>query len=142
MTGSRTIRSLTVAGVATGVVLVVAGPAAATSTTPTSTPLALCEPTNPTTDPPMTATASASTTVAVSVPADWFPFTSPGGDFTVSFPGEPESETQDVTLPDGSVVQLLLHSYDEGEYVFFVSNSTYAPGTPVSLDEARDGSLA
>jgi hypothetical protein len=98
------------------------------------------------TPPATTGAAGDSTTTslgaAATVPADWFPFVSPDGDFTVSFPGEPESTNEDLTLPDGTVVPFALHSYDEGGYSYAVSRGTYQPGTAVSLEGARDGSIA
>ncbi len=139
----------TVLAVGAVVALVAFTAAAATaSTAPPSTAVAECEPPTSTIAGASTSSSSAAATTStvapttLTVPDDWFPFVSPAGDFTVSFPGEPESSTQDLTLPDGSVVPFEIYSYDEGEVGWLASRVTYAPGTEVSLEGARDGSVA
>jgi hypothetical protein len=70
------------------------------------------------------------------------PFTSPHDDFTVSFPGEPETQSLPVQLPDGSNVEGELFLYSDNDIAAGVTRVDYGPGAETSLEGARDGAIA
>ena len=74
------------------------------------------------------------------------PYTSPEGDFSVLFPGEPTALTQPQTLPDGSVVDLVLVSYQLDDLFVATARSQYPDGyvldVPVALQGAQDQAVA
>lgn len=78
--------------------------------------------------------------------ADGSPYTSPEGDFSVVFPGEPTVQSQDQALPDGSTMELVLAGYefDDG----FVATArgvypdTYVFDVPTALQGGQDQALA
>jgi hypothetical protein len=73
-------------------------------------------------------------------------FTSPEGDFVVSFPGEPKSIDTPVSLPDGSKVSVTSYAVERGDGAFLVAFADYPvklvnADPTVVLEGARDGAL-
>ncbi|MEO5898863.1 MAG: hypothetical protein ABIR68_01880 [Ilumatobacteraceae bacterium] len=102
-----------------------------------------------------TATTAAATTSAAtatttggpaSVPADWVLYTSPQGDYTVSFPATPKEQTQNAPLPDGSTLALDIISSSLGEAFIATSRGQYPDGVtldiPAALQGAQDQAIA
>jgi hypothetical protein len=73
-------------------------------------------------------------------------FTSPDGDFVVSFPGEPKSNVAPVPIPDGTSISMTTYTVERGDGAFIVAVADY-PANLASADPnkvlegARDGAL-
>jgi hypothetical protein len=73
-------------------------------------------------------------------------FTSPEGDFTVTFPGEPQSSATPVPLPDGSKLSMTTYTVERGDGAFIIAVADYPANlvnadTKAVLEGARDGAL-
>jgi hypothetical protein len=73
-------------------------------------------------------------------------FTSPEGDFVVSFPGQPTSTDTPVPLPDGSKISVTSYTVERGDGAFIVAVADYPANLvnadpTVVLEGARDGAL-
>ncbi|MGH9270332.1 MAG: hypothetical protein ACRDZ2_03580 [Ilumatobacteraceae bacterium] len=71
-----------------------------------------------------------------------FVFTSPDGDYTVSFDEEPNVQDANAPLPDGSTIPIQIYTDDDDGTVYAVNSIDYGAGTEVSLEGARDGAIA
>ncbi|MET0459963.1 MAG: hypothetical protein ABW195_12005 [Ilumatobacteraceae bacterium] len=95
-----------------------------------------------TTDAVEETTADVDTTMA----AEGFPFTSPEGDFTVVFPGEPTEQTTTQSLPDGTPVEIVITGYQEGDSFVATARTEYPAGSVLdpatALQGAQDQALA
>jgi hypothetical protein len=94
----------------------------------------------------VTTTQAAPTTPAPTTAPPAVPYTSPEGDYSVLFPGEPTALTQPQTLPDGSVVDLVLVSYVLDDVYIATARSQFPDGyvldVPVALQGAQDQAVA
>ncbi len=98
-------------------------------------------PTSPAVSAVSAVSATDATDAATTVPAG-FAFTSPEGDYSIVFPGEPSPLEQQVPLPDGTSMATTLHVYDAGEFAAGTGRSTLPAGVVPSLEGARDGAMA
>lgn len=83
------------------------------------------------------------TTATTAAPAAaGVPFTSPAGDYTVTFPSTPTDETQQATSGSGSPITITVHTATSGERAFLVSEFTLAPGETYDFEAGRDAIVA
>jgi hypothetical protein len=73
-------------------------------------------------------------------------FTSPEGDFVVTFPGQPKSTDTSVPLPDGSKITVTSYAVEREDGAFIVAVADYpadlvGADPKVVLEGARDGAL-
>lgn len=117
-------------------------PASAT-TEPTTTEPATTEPA--TTEPATTEPAATDATAAPAAPAA-VAYTSPEGDFSATFPGQPQTQTQSAPLPDGSVIDLAITGVElNGVFVATARGQypdTYVLDVPQALQGAQDQAIA
>jgi hypothetical protein len=89
-----------------------------------------------------TAAAAADTTIA----AEGSTYTSAEGDYTVTFPGQPTEQTQPQTLPDGSVIDIVLAGYQFDDRFVATARSAYPDSyvldPAASLQGSQDQALA
>lgn len=111
-----------------------AGGVASAATTPTVPGAGCIDPsTVPTTAAPATTAPAAPTTQ----PAGGVPFTPPEGDFTVTFPGQPESQTVPGTGAETSTWGIV-----EGSSGFLVSRTVLAEGQTIDLQGGCEGAIS
>lgn len=88
--------------------------------------------TQPDGEAPDTATATSSADAGVA-------FT--GADYTITFPVEPETETQQGTTASGDQVDVLVHLASVGDAGFVVAEIDVPTGEPYDLEAGRDGAI-
>ena len=91
---------------------------------------------------PATTAAAATTAGPATTVGDGATFTPPGGDYSISFPGEPTERTQSVPLPDGTTIDVPFYLVEDDDGTAFTATSIeYPAGTVADLEGARDGAL-
>lgn len=114
----------------------------ATETTEATDTTEATETTDATTTTARSETTAADTTTSVAATT----YTSPEGDFSVVFPGEPTQQTQPQTLPDGSTLDLVLAGYETDTGFAATARGVYPDGyvldVPVALQGGQDQALA
>ncbi len=85
------------------------------------------------------ATAASAPGGTATVPTNWVTYTSPQGDFTVSFPSTPKEQTQDAPLPDGSTLALDIASSSSGQTFVGTARGEYPAGYTLDVDQALQG---
>lgn len=78
--------------------------------------------------------------------ADSVTYTSPEGDYSATFPGEPTSETQAAPLPDGTTIDLVITGFEDGGLFLATARGqypdTYVLDVPAALQGAQDQAIA
>jgi hypothetical protein len=72
------------------------------------------------------------------VPADWPSFTDPTTGVRFRLPGDPESLIQQVQLPDGTLSEIVVRAYTDGDHELIVSTFALDPDD-YSLDDVPLG---
>lgn len=66
-------------------------------------------------------------------------YNSPEGRYTISLPGEPRLNSQNVTTPDGAPLTQYMAMVADGKGMLMVAYFDYASDVQFNLDKARDG---
>jgi hypothetical protein len=69
-------------------------------------------------------------------------FEAPEGDYSIVFSAAPTDVAQDVPLPDGTTLPIVLHIVETPDVAEGSARSEYPAGSTPSLEGARDGALA
>ena len=91
---------------------------------------------------PVTPAGSETTAADGTEAPEPFDFTSPEGDYTVTFPGEPEETNQETPLPDGTTLPITFYLYQTVQLAFGTAAIAYPEATVIDLEGARDGAIA